>query len=125
MDDLRGKKSCHTGFGRNVGYNIPLTRLRHVLKFSVDPTLSSVEKELKALSDFFAASCIVGTYSSDPDINRNLSKKFVLYPRLVIRCFNVSSSQSKSTQTYVNCARILQNVTIPIIMPAMTEQSDV
>lgn len=80
MEDLRGKKSCHTGFGRNVGYKIPLTRLKKggVLKFSADPTLSSVEKELKALSEFFTAACLVGTYSSDPDINRNLSKKFLL-----------------------------------------------
>lgn len=79
MEDLRGKKSCHTGFGRNVGYKIPITRLTKlgVLKISSDPTLSSVEKELKALSEFFTSSCIVGKYSSDQEINRNLSTKFL------------------------------------------------
>lgn len=77
MADLRSKKSCHTGFGRNVGYKIPITRLKKngVLKISADPTLSSVEKELKALSEFFSESCIVGTYSPDQEVNRNLSRK--------------------------------------------------
>lgn len=75
MADLKGKKSCHTGFGRNVGYKIPITRLKKngVLKISSDPSLSSVEKELKALSEFFTASCIVGKYSADSEINHNLS----------------------------------------------------
>lgn len=80
MADLRGKKSCHTGFGRNVGYKIPITRLKKsgVLKISPDPTLSSVEKELKALSELFTSSCIVGTYSPDQEINQNLSMNVLL-----------------------------------------------
>lgn len=75
---MKGKKSCHTGFGRNVGYKIPITRLKKSgdLKVSTDPTLSSVEKELKALSEFFTASCIVGKYSPDSEVNRNLSTTF-------------------------------------------------
>ncbi|KAG4077845.1 hypothetical protein HA402_013779, partial [Bradysia odoriphaga] len=85
MADLRGKKSCHTGFGRNVGYKIPITRLKKngVLKISPDPTLSSVEKELKALSEFFTASCIVGKYSADSEVNHNLKQK---YPNLCSLC---------------------------------------
>lgn len=75
MADLKGKKSCHTGFGRNVGYKIPIARLKKngVLKVSSDPSLSSVENELKALSEFFTASCIAGKYSVDNEINQNLS----------------------------------------------------
>lgn len=76
MAALRSKKSCHTGFGRNVGYKIPITRLKKngVLKISTDPALSSVEKELKALSEFFTSSCIVGNYSPDQEVNRDLSR---------------------------------------------------
>jgi ABC-type amino acid transport substrate-binding protein len=85
MADLKGKKSCHTGYGRNVGYKIPITRLKKngVLKVSSDPTLSSVERELKALSEFFTASCIVGTYSPDYEVNHNLKQK---YPNLCAMC---------------------------------------
>lgn len=28
VEDLRGHKSCHTGVGRNVGYKIPITKVR-------------------------------------------------------------------------------------------------
>lgn len=74
--DLKGKKSCHTGFGRNVGYKIPLSKLRkhEVLKLSNDPELSSTEKELEALSNFFEKSCLVGDYSPDVLVDSILSK---------------------------------------------------
>lgn len=69
-------KSCHTGVGRNVGYKIPLTKLR---KFGLigalnDPALSPRENELKAFSTLFSKACIVGKWSTDPDINKRLSK---------------------------------------------------
>lgn len=75
LDDLQGKKSCHTGYGRNVGYKIPITKLRKhgVLKLSTDPSLASIEKELKGLSELFTQSCLVGNYSSNDDLNRSLS----------------------------------------------------
>lgn len=28
IQGLRGLKSCHTGVGRNVGYKIPITKVR-------------------------------------------------------------------------------------------------
>lgn len=76
IKDLRGKKSCHTGFGRNVGYKIPLSKLRkhEALKLSNDPELSSTEKELEALSNFFEKSCIVGDYSPDKLVDEILSE---------------------------------------------------
>lgn len=75
LADLKGKKSCHTGFGRNVGYKIPITKLKKngLLRMSPNPLLSSVERELKALSEFFGSSCLVGTYSPNEDTNRLLS----------------------------------------------------
>lgn len=76
LQDLRGKKSCHTGYGRNVGYKIPITKLKKhgIIKISTDPSIASVEKELKGLSELFTKSCLVGDYSSNEDFNRLLSK---------------------------------------------------
>lgn len=76
LKDLQGKKSCHTGFGRNVGYKIPITKLKNhgVLKVSADQTITATERELKSLSQFFSKSCLVGTYSPHPEVDRLLSK---------------------------------------------------
>ncbi|XP_017492396.1 PREDICTED: transferrin-like, partial [Rhagoletis zephyria] len=78
MKELRGKKSCHTGFGRNVGYKIPITKLKntHILKVSLDPDVTATERELKALSEFFTQSCLVGSYSPYPETDRLLKKKY-------------------------------------------------
>ncbi|EDW07176.1 transferrin [Drosophila mojavensis] len=78
LKELRGAKSCHTGFGRNVGYRIPITKLKNtnVLKVSADPQISATERELKSLSEFFSQSCLVGNYSAHPDTDRLLKKKY-------------------------------------------------
>ncbi|XP_061389316.1 transferrin-like, partial [Musca vetustissima] len=78
LRDLHGKKSCHTGFGRTVGYKIPLTKLKNaqVLQVSLDPEISATERELKALSGFFTESCMVGSYSPYPEKDRLLKKKY-------------------------------------------------
>ncbi|XP_053664953.1 transferrin [Anopheles marshallii] len=86
LADLRGKRSCHTGFGRNVGYKIPVTRLLRagVLKLPVgDVSLSPVERELAGLSELFSASCLPGSYSSDAGIDRLLKGR---YANLCERC---------------------------------------
>lgn len=76
LADLRGKKSCHTGYGRNVGYKIPITKLKKhgVLKITASTSLSPLEKELKGLSELFSKSCLVGTYSPQDEVNQMLSK---------------------------------------------------
>ncbi|XP_055389498.1 transferrin-like [Condylostylus longicornis] len=87
LKDLEGLKSCHTGFGRNVGYKIPITKLKNhgVMKVSMDPTISATERELKALSGFFSKSCLVGTYSPNSDVDKVLKKK---YSNLCALCEN-------------------------------------
>lgn len=75
LSDLKGKKSCHTGYGRTVGYKIPVMKLKKhgILQVSDDATLTPVERELAALSNLFSRSCLVGNYSPNSDINRTFS----------------------------------------------------
>ncbi|XP_072297578.1 transferrin-a [Eucyclogobius newberryi] len=58
LKDLRGKKSCHTGLGDPEGWNLPIgTLLSHnVINWA------GVDNEplLKAVSEFFSASCVPG-----------------------------------------------------------------
>ncbi|CAO2633806.1 Tf, partial [Lemmus lemmus] len=51
MDELQGKKSCHTGLGRSAGWNIPVGSL--FCKFP-EPR-SPIEK---AVASFFSGSCV-------------------------------------------------------------------
>lgn len=76
MQGLKGLKSCHTGVGRNVGYKIPLTKLKKmgIIGGLNENDLSPRENELKAFSTLFSKACIVGKWSADPDINKKLSK---------------------------------------------------
>lgn len=85
LEDLRGKKSCHTGYGRNVGYKIPITKLKKhgIFKINSDTSLSPVERELKSLSELFSQSCLVGQYSPNSDVNTKLKKS---YPNLCALC---------------------------------------
>lgn len=89
LQSLKGLKSCHTGIGRNVGYKIPMTKLRKhgVFTNPADETLSPRENELKTLSQFFSKACIVGQWSPDSKINEALKKK---YSNLCALCENPS-----------------------------------
>lgn len=81
MKDLAGKHACYTGYGRNVGFKIPLTKLTKagVIKYTTED-IPAAEKELKAFSEFFSKGCLVGRYSPDNEINAQLSMfKFNLF----------------------------------------------
>lgn len=75
IESIRGLKSCHTGVGRNVGYKIPITKLKKmgIIGQLNEPGLSPRENELKAFSTLFSKACIVGKWSPDPKIDTALS----------------------------------------------------
>ncbi|KAM9592895.1 lactotransferrin [Trichechus inunguis] len=53
LNELRGKKSCHTGFRRSAGWYIPIGTLRPFLEWTGPP--ASLES---AVSSFFSGSCV-------------------------------------------------------------------
>ncbi|KAI4460367.1 transferrin [Holotrichia oblita] len=77
-EDLKGLKSCHTGVGRNVGYKVPLTKLKNmgIVGNLAEPGISARENELKAFSNLFSKACIVGDWSPDPTINSRLKQRY-------------------------------------------------
>uniref|UniRef100_A0A8C9K0M5 Lactotransferrin n=1 Tax=Panthera tigris altaica TaxID=74533 RepID=A0A8C9K0M5_PANTA len=52
LNQLQGRKSCHTGLGRSAGWNIPMGLLRPFLNWAGPP-----EPLEKAAATFFSASC--------------------------------------------------------------------
>lgn len=78
LTQLKGLKSCHTGVGRNVGYKVPLTKLKNmgIIGKLNEPELSLRENELKAFSNLFSKACIVGKWSADEEINKIWKKRY-------------------------------------------------
>ncbi|XP_041751869.1 serotransferrin-1-like isoform X2 [Coregonus clupeaformis] len=58
FNDLRGKKSCHTGFGMSAGWNIPIGTL--VTEGQIKWDGIDDKPVESAVSDFFNASCAPG-----------------------------------------------------------------
>ncbi|XP_062970506.1 lactotransferrin [Cynocephalus volans] len=55
LNQLRGRKSCHTGLNRTAGWNVPVGTLRPFLNWTGPP-----EPLEAAVAKFFSASCVPG-----------------------------------------------------------------
>ncbi|XP_054838235.1 serotransferrin [Eublepharis macularius] len=67
LSDLRGKKSCHTGFGRSAGWNVPIGILLE--KGYIQWAGAENEPIQKAVARFFLASCVPGV-PNEPSLCR-------------------------------------------------------
>ncbi|KAF7383892.1 hypothetical protein HZH68_014649 [Vespula germanica] len=72
---LRYLKSCHTGIRDDIGYNILHAKLAAIGDNINNTEYFVRDNEFQALSSLFTKACLVGTWSSDPTINRKLSEK--------------------------------------------------
>lgn len=78
ISDLRGKKSCHTGYGKTAGWRVPLALLKRagVVHPICGDSQSSVEHEIVALATTFNRACIPGTWAVLNDTDAALKERY-------------------------------------------------
>lgn len=70
FSDLKGKRSCHTGYGRTAGWNIPMGLL--IEKGIIRPQTCQVAQ---AAGEFFESACVPG--ADQKDFPENLCKQCI------------------------------------------------
>lgn len=94
--DLKGKRSCHTGFGKTAGWRVPFSGLfsnrqlncRHLNDTRVSSGATSQERDLAVIANYFQQACLPGSWAPDTDADSALKAK---YPELCQLCNNPSS----------------------------------
>ncbi|ODM92907.1 Transferrin [Orchesella cincta] len=79
ISSLKGKRSCHTGFGRNSGWRIPFSHLmdhRQLSPYCDKINASNVERDLYAVSNYFEAACAPGPWAADKEVDKRLKETY-------------------------------------------------
>ncbi|XP_072113075.1 uncharacterized protein [Mobula birostris] len=64
FQDLKGKKSCHTGLGKSAGWNIPIGT---ILKYNLT-SWNGVDPIEEVVENFFSSSCVPGAKATFPKL---------------------------------------------------------
>ncbi|XP_067128089.1 transferrin-like [Centruroides vittatus] len=102
LNDLEGKKSCHTGVGRTAGWQIPIAELssRGILEYLCSGDIATA-------AAFFNQSCAPGKWSNDPIVDAELKKQ---HPNLCSLCENPKlCSKSDRYSGYEGALRCLHD----------------
>lgn len=88
ISDLKGKRSCHTGYGRNAGWKVPFSHLMD--KGELTPLCEELnapapERDLNAVSKYFGAACAPGSWVPEKETDKKLKAN---YPNLCELCEN-------------------------------------
>lgn len=78
ISDLRGTKSCHTGYGRTTGWRIPVALLKRegVISPLCDPHQSALEHEIASVAATFNQACVPGAWATSESFDSALKSKY-------------------------------------------------
>lgn len=78
ISDLRGTKSCHTGYGRTTGWRIPVALLKRegVISPPCDPHQSGLEHEIASVATTFNRACVPGDWATSESFDAALKNKY-------------------------------------------------
>ncbi|KAG0727771.1 Transferrin [Chionoecetes opilio] len=104
--DLRGKKSCHTGYGRTTGWRIPVALLKRegVVQPLCDPHQSTLEHEVKSVAATFNRACIPGPWATTPSVDVALKMR---YNAMCSMCRGSTCDRNDEYAGYVGALRCL------------------
>nr|XP_045581197.1 transferrin-like isoform X2 [Procambarus clarkii] len=76
--DLRGKKACHTGYGRTTGWQIPVALLKRqgVIQPPCNPNQSTLEHEIVAVATAFNRACVPGEWATSKSVDASLKQRY-------------------------------------------------
>ncbi|KAK7082568.1 Antigen p97-like protein [Halocaridina rubra] len=78
ISDLRGKKSCHTGYGKTTGWRIPIAMLKRagVIQPICEAHQSAIEHEIGSVAVTFNRACIPGAWAVSTTLDASLKNKY-------------------------------------------------
>ncbi|KAG1677416.1 Transferrin [Nymphon striatum] len=118
LADLKGKKSCHSGYRSLSGWNVPISTL-----ISENIMTANCSGDLATIANFFSASCVPGPWSSSSEYNKKLKLQ---YPQLCSLCqSNCTEEDQKSEESGSEEAlKCLENGLGDVAFTTIEEASD-